>query len=121
MDADQLTRLASRLGVDLKVALQDGALEAEDFVGLLDACCETHGDDPRALRQDCAAGDWRAVRERAHSLKGSTGAIGAQDLHRLAAEVDTGIRTAGAVDPDLIERLAGALDAFLRAARDPSA
>lgn len=117
MEAAQLDELAVRLGVDLEVALQDGMLDAEDFLSLLEAYVDVHGEDARLLREACRAGNWAEVRERAHSLKGSSGSLGVKVLQKLAADVDNGIRTAGSGNAELIERLAGELDSFMHTAR----
>jgi HPt (histidine-containing phosphotransfer) domain-containing protein len=69
----------------LEEAFEDDTTGIAD---LLDMALETGAKHRRALEAGLAAGDTEIVRRAAHSIKGSAGNIGANDVMRLAAELD---------------------------------
>jgi HPt (histidine-containing phosphotransfer) domain-containing protein len=60
---------------------------------LLEMALETGKKHRRAIEAGLAAGDATAVARGAHGIKGSAGNIGANDVYRLAAELDALART----------------------------
>ena len=68
----------------------------EDTTGiadLLDMALQTGQKHRRALEDGLAAGDAQVVARAAHGIKGSAGNIGANDVYRLATELDARART----------------------------
>ncbi len=71
-----------------------------------------HGDDMARLRERLAQGDREGAKRLAHSLKGSSGMMGATVMQRLAAEVEGMIKEGG--DLEAIARLATSVESELR-------
>ena len=69
----------------LEEAFEDDTVGIAD---LLDMALETGAKHRRALEEGIAAGDADVVRRAAHSIKGSAGNIGADEVMRLASELD---------------------------------
>lgn len=68
---------------------------------------ETQGDTISRLRSLLASGDHQGAILLAHTLRGLAGNLGASRLATLAGELEALLRRAGAVPPDLEERLNG--------------
>ena len=96
-------------GLGLKVL--NGNLSA--YLRLLRRFAVEHADDMGKLRERLAAGDPLAARHFAHSLTGVSGNLGATRVQRHAAELEAAIHTGR--EPAEIERLAGIVEASLRA------
>ena len=60
---------------------------------LLEMALETGRKHRRALEDGLAAGDAQVVARAAHGIKGSAGNIGANEVYRLATELDARART----------------------------
>lgn len=85
------------------------------YIELLDMFCLTHGDDGNILRMHLAAGDLPALKKRAHSLKGSSGLLGADELHGGCTELEAAIRSGNdpATIAPLVQDLSARLDQLL--------
>ncbi|MCK9388687.1 MAG: PAS domain S-box protein [Sulfuritalea sp.] len=64
------------------------------YVGLLRQLAARHGDDTRHLRDELAAGQTEAARNRAHALKGAAGTLGVIRLQAAAAAIEQAMRDA---------------------------
>ena len=85
------------------------------YIELLDMFCLTHGDDGNILHRHLAEGELPALKKRAHSLKGSSGLLGADDLHASCNELEAAIRSGldvGTIAP-LVQDLSARLDQLL--------
>lgn len=71
--------------VRLEEAFEDDTTGIAD---LLDMALATGAKHRRALEEGIAAGDSEVVRRAAHSIKGSAGNIGANEVMRQASELD---------------------------------
>ncbi|BCB27713.1 hypothetical protein SKTS_25990 [Sulfurimicrobium lacus] len=67
-----------------------------------------HADDMNKLRRHLSQGERDETRRLAHTLKGSSGSLGASVVQRLAAELEAAIRDGS--DAAAIEQLAGAVE-----------
>ncbi|MDD5030591.1 MAG: Hpt domain-containing protein, partial [Rhodoferax sp.] len=70
-----------------------------------------HRDDMTRLHEHISEGNRDGARRLAHTLKGSSGNLGATAVQRLAAELETTIKAGG--DAEAIERLSEALEGEL--------
>ncbi len=78
---------------------------------LLDMALATGEKHRRALAEGIAAGDAEVVRRAAHSIKGSAGNIGANEVMRLAAELDERARAGDLSDArPRVDAIAAAYD-----------
>jgi len=82
------------------------------YLRLLRRYAEEPPDEMARLREDIARGERDEARRLAHSLKGSSGSLGAIRMQRLAAELEAAIKAGG--ETTEIDRLAGVLEAELR-------
>ena len=82
------------------------------YLRLLRRYAVDHADDMARLRERMSQGDRDEARRLAHTLKGSSGNLGATDVQRLAAELEAAIKDGR--DAAAIERLAGALESELQ-------
>ncbi len=73
----ELEKLAERLGLDV-----------EDIRELLELYVETTTSDLAELKEAIEAKDARLVHEKAHSIKGSSGNLGLDEMYELAKEID---------------------------------
>ena len=72
------------------------------YVQMLSLFAEIHADDARCLAEGLAAGDLAALKERAHTLKGTAGNLGATRLSEAAGSLLAAI--AGSAAAAVIER-----------------
>lgn len=82
------------------------------YLRLLRCFAADHGDDMARFREQMAAGARDAARRLAHSLKGASGNLGATEVQRLAAGLETALKEG--TDAAEIERLAGVSEGELR-------
>jgi len=82
----EITKLADNLGLD-----------ADDFVELFELYMQTTACDLKELRAGLKAGDAEQVHKKAHSIKGSSGNLGLDELYRLARDIDDRARV-GSLD-----------------------
>lgn len=82
--ADALPHLAGVPGLDVQRGLQSLRGNEAAYRRLLGSFVTFHTLDPQRLRQAADAGDRAAWRARAHSLKATAGAVGAQRVFALA-------------------------------------
>lgn len=97
----------------LRASLEDVGVPAV-FRELVAVFLHDTPDRLAALRAAATAGDARAVRFAAHTLKGTCGYLGAEGLVRICRELEA-VASAGAVAPDL--PLLAELDAEFRRVR----
>ena len=82
------------------------------YVRLLRHFAADHVSDMGKLRQCLDEGDRGTARRLAHTLKGTSGNLGATSLRQLAADLETAIKDGGAAAE--VERLANAVEAELQ-------
>ena len=104
--------LAAIPGLDAERGLKvlNGHLTA--YLRLLRRFAADHGDDMARLRERMSQGEPDEARRLAHTLKGSSGNMGATGVQRLAADLEAAIREDR--DATEIERLAGIVETELR-------
>lgn len=95
--------LAAIAGLDTKQGLKALNGHVTTYLRLLRRYADDHADDMTRLREQLAQGNQDEARRLAHSLKGSSGNLGATDMQSLAAVLETAIKEAH--DADEIERL----------------
>jgi PAS domain S-box-containing protein len=101
-----------RATVDQLAATMGGAFAAE----LIGTFVEDGREQVAALRRTLAGGDLDAFRRAAHSLKSTSGSLGASGLAGLARELETLARAGSLAGVgDRVERLAGAYETVVRA------
>jgi two-component system sensor histidine kinase/response regulator len=113
--ANQLTvpaELAAIPGLDTSLGLKtlNGNLAA--YTRLLRRYAADHADDMTRLRQRLTAHEHEEARRLAHTLKGSSGNLGATGVQRLAAELEAAIKEGR--DAAAIERLASSVETELQ-------
>lgn len=67
----------------------------------------------RAPAVFAAGGDSETMRRAAHKLKGSSGSVGARELHRCALRLEEACRNGGVAPPPLVEAVRQAAQRFL--------
>ena len=75
-------------GLDTSAGLRTLLGDVEYYINLLSQFSETHKGDADLLLKYAASGDFAAVRQTAHSLKGVAGTLGAARVQVLAAELE---------------------------------
>ncbi len=105
-----LPGIAVRKTMD-KLGINSGTLK-KILLGFL----RNHGDIERKLHETYREKDWSALREVAHSLKGSGGNIGADDLEQAARDLEIACKVGKTTSPDreLVEKVASALRQVLQ-------
>lgn len=90
----------------------------EGFPALVDSFQADADTRMAALEQHLAEDDAGAVRQQAHSFKGSSGNVGAVQVARLCLKLE-GLADDGDLDhaPDVLDELRQALDSYLAAVR----
>ncbi|MCK9388880.1 MAG: response regulator [Sulfuritalea sp.] len=104
--------LATIPGLDAKRGLKTLNGHLTSYLRLLRRYALDHADDITRLRQRVSAGDREETRRLAHTLKGSSGNLGATAVQGLAAELEAAIKEGR--DAAIIEGLAGALESELQ-------
>jgi len=107
----ELTALATIAGLDAAQGLKTLNGNTAAYTRLLRRYATTHGDDMTRLRERMAEGDRDELRRLAHTLKGSSGNLGATEVQRLAAELEVALKEGG--DVAAIERLSSTLETEL--------
>ncbi|WP_234085572.1 response regulator [Azonexus sp. R2A61] len=79
-------------GLDVAAGLHVVSGRWTSYLRILELFRRTHCDDAALLRRALTAGDGNAVRQLAHSLKGSAGNIGATQIQALAAAIERPFR-----------------------------
>ncbi len=98
------------LNAELGIKVLNGHLAT--YQRLLRRFALDHSNDIIRLRKHLSQGNRDEARRLAHTLKGSSGNLGATEVQGLAAELETAIKTGG--DAAQIERLASATEAGLQ-------
>lgn len=83
-DHDWQQHLTTLPGFDLSFGLATVRGKLATYRRLLDIFLAHHGQDPARLVERSAVGDWEAVRQLAHALKGSAGNLGATAVQHAA-------------------------------------
>lgn len=97
-------------GIDLAVALRGTNGNTALLYQILMSFLRDHRNDVQALRQALKAQDMALAQRIAHTLKGLSGAIGAQALRPAAIAMDAALRSrASASYPSLLDRLENTL------------
>ena len=74
--------------MDIEDMAENLGLEVEDVNELLELYDDRTSSDLKTLKISLDAGDAQRIHETAHSIKGSSGNIGLNDLYDLAREID---------------------------------
>jgi PAS domain S-box-containing protein len=101
----RVTSLASVPGLDVESGLRSVRGNEETYVRLLRQFASTHQDDVAVLGASLATGDAREAMHRAHSLKGSAGALGALGVQSLAGELERLLRVGGTPAEEIAAQL----------------
>lgn len=78
--------------MDLKAIGQDLGLEESEFLEIVELFQETAATDIERLKQAIDSGDMQSLNEAAHSLKGSAGNLGFNEIYRLCKEIENAAR-----------------------------
>lgn len=84
--------LAEIAGLDYAFGLRAVRGRASSYERLLGKFANNHTGDFERIRLEMAAANHDEARRLAHSLKGAAGALGAQEIQKLAAELESAIR-----------------------------
>lgn len=106
-ESDVRAALAAIPGLDIAVGLQSMLGKLPRYRELLKTYVRTHGEDLSSVRSLLEQGERERARQIVHSLKGSSGAVGAREVHRLATELDALLRGSAPLGDafDLFSRL----------------
>ncbi|MBU4263581.1 MAG: response regulator [Proteobacteria bacterium] len=104
--------LAAIPGLDTKQGLKVLNGNVEAFLRLLRLYAVDHADDMARLLELISSEDWDEARRLAHTLKGSSGNLGATGVQQLAAELEVAIKEGH--DATDIERLVRTLETALQ-------
>ncbi len=74
--------------MDLEKLAENIGLEVEDFNEVFELYVETTSPDLEELKAALVKGDAQEVHKTAHSIKGSSGNLGLDELYELAGEID---------------------------------
>jgi len=106
--ATLIAQLKTVPGLDIEAGLHVVRGKLPNYLRLLNMFGTLHHDDLPKLREKLAAGDRDGARMIAHSLKGVAANLGAAELRRQAAELETAIKTAR--PPAELEAMIAALE-----------
>jgi two-component system sensor histidine kinase/response regulator len=112
--------LASVPGLDLTQSLKMANGNASRLQRYLRRFCDEHSDDVQKIRQHAAQGQVDVALRMAHTLKGLLGTFGLQALHRLAAELETALRSENGQTEALLARLGEQLAPVMSALAEPA-
>ena len=104
--------LAAIPGLDAELGLRMLRGKLDTYLRLLRKFAQNHAGDARAIREHLGAGKVDEARRLAHTLKGSSGTLGATGPQALAAELEATLRETD-FPAERAERLAAELDAEL--------
>jgi len=91
-EPDVLAVLTAIPGLDVAMGLKSILGKLPKYQELLKIYARIHREDLSTVRSLLEQGEREKVRQIVHSLKGSSGAVGAREVHRLATELDTLLR-----------------------------
>ncbi len=74
--------------MDVQALSESIGFELDEFLEMLELFIESGGEDLAALEAAVAAGDAQRAHEASHSLKGSAGSLGLDDIFELARNID---------------------------------
>ena len=92
VDQDIAKALAAIPGLDFAAGMKNILGNLPRYQRLLNLYSNTHQDDFQKVRTLLQQGEREPARRIVHSLKGSSGAVGASEIHRLARELDLILR-----------------------------
>ena len=78
--------------MDLKSIGAELGLEEDEFVEIVEIFIETAAQDITKLREAITAQDFEALTEAAHSLKGSAGNLGFNEIYSLSKKIEENAR-----------------------------
>jgi len=107
----ELSALAAIAGLDVELGLKILSGHLATYLRLLRRYVADHADDMTKLRARLSQGDTDGARMLAHTLKGSSGNLGATVMQQLAGELEAAIKEGR--DAPEIERLASAVESEL--------
>ena len=120
-DADDLTIKTDTLppklpGINIQGALNALKIDSSVFRQILIGFFQNNKDTISNIRDAFVAGDWEALTHLSHSLKGSAGNIGAEELHAAALDLETAGRKGEKNPPgyELIDKVESALNQVLQ-------
>jgi len=91
-EPDVLAVLAAIPGLDVAMGLKSILGKLPKYQELLKIYARIHREDLSTVRSLLEQNEREKARQIVHSLKGSSGAVGAREVHRLASELDTLLR-----------------------------
>ena len=91
-DAEVINALAAIPGLDVVAGLKNILGKLPNYLKLLKLYGNTHLTDLATVRSLLEKGEREQARRIVHSLKGSSGSVGASEMHRLATELDLMLR-----------------------------
>ena len=94
--AGHLERLRAVVGLCVEDGLRSLRGDAVRYVGLLRQYVDHHGEDARTVSRMVGEGNFEAVRQVAHALKGVSATLGLREIRRLASDLE---QAAKAEDP----------------------
>jgi CheY-like chemotaxis protein len=92
------TKLPELPGLDVRTGLARTGGRMEAYLSILRRFRDQHAEAAGEIRSAMDQGDWETVRRLAHTLKGVAGNIGADRLHRAAAELETALKQESPAD-----------------------
>ncbi|MBU3914193.1 response regulator, partial [bacterium] len=103
-------------GIDLQKAMKMLGISDSAFKRILLGFLRNNNDSERILRETFDKKDWAALKEIAHSLKGSGGNVGADDLRQMAHDLEMASKNGEITPPgeELVERVVTALNLVLQ-------
>lgn len=74
--------------MDIKQLAENLELDLEEFNEIFEIYMETTSSDLQEIKAALQDGDAERVHEKAHSIKGSSGNLGLDELYKLAKQID---------------------------------
>jgi len=87
-EPDLGTLLAAIPGLDVAIGLKSSLGKLPKYRQLLRTYARIHSEDLTSARRFLEQGEWNKAGQIVHSLRGSSGAVGAMEVYRLATELD---------------------------------
>ncbi|NLA74911.1 MAG: Hpt domain-containing protein [Deltaproteobacteria bacterium] len=78
--------------MDFSVPAQRLGLEIEEYIDLIELFLETSETDISGMEKAAVVSDYAALAERSHSLKGSSGNLGLNEIYEKAKQIEANAR-----------------------------
>ena len=103
-------------GINIQNALNALKIDSDVFKRILMGFLQNNKDTISNIRDAFVTRDWESLAHMSHSLKGSAGNIGAEELHEAALNLETASRKGEKYPPDseLIDKIESALNQVLQ-------